>query len=137
MLLSAIAHLLDVVHGAPPPAVVATAQLLIGASVGCRFRGVDVLRALVAMAASLGLVVLMLGLTVLFALALHGLTGLPLDQLVLAYVPGGIAEMGLIALSVDADPTFVATHHLVRVSLAVALAPALYGLYLRVLRLPT
>jgi uncharacterized protein len=136
MVASAAAHLLGFVHGAPPASVVAGAQLVIGASVGCRFKGVDPVRALIAMAASLGLVVIMLVMALAFALALHALTGLPLMLLVLAYVPGGLAEMSIIAYALAADPTFVAAHHIVRIALVVFLAPLLFGIYRRLLGLP-
>ena len=131
MVASAVAHLTGLVHGAPPAFLVAGAQMIIGASVGCRFRGVDPLEALRAMRASVGLTLLMLLFASVTALALHLTTGLPLTLLILAYVPGGLAEMGLIALAVGADPTFVATHHIARIGLVVFLAPLAFPLYHR------
>jgi hypothetical protein len=136
MIASAATHLLGVVDGAPPAWIVAGAQLLIGASVGVRFRGIDPVRALQAMAATLGLVAIMLVVTLLFAGALWAVTGLPLDQLVLAYVPGGLAEMAMIGYALGVDPTFVATHHIVRIGLVVLLAPLLYAAYRRVAGIP-
>ena len=67
-----------------------------------------------------------MALAVGFALLLHGATGLPIPTLVLAYAPGGLAEMSLIALALSLDAAFVATHHLVRVFLIVVLAPAFF-----------
>lgn len=136
MIASAATHLLGLVDGAPPAWTVAGAQLLIGASVGVRFRGIDPLRALVAMVATVGLVAIMLAVTAAFAAALWAITGLPLDLLLLAYVPGGLAEMSMIAFALDVDPTFVATHHITRIALVVFLAPLLYALYARMLRIP-
>ena len=60
---------------------------------------------------------------VAFALALHAMIGLPAEALVLAFAPGGLTEMTLIALSLDIDPAFVSTHHVVRIFLVVVLAP--------------
>jgi uncharacterized membrane protein AbrB (regulator of aidB expression) len=61
--------------------------------------------------------------TLLLAGVLHAVTGLPTDALVLAYAPGGLAEMSLIALALSMDAAFVATHHIVRIFLIVVLAP--------------
>ena len=43
----------------------------------------------------------------------------------LAFAPGGVAEMCLIALSLNVDPSFVAFHHLARISLILLMAPML------------
>ena len=64
--------------------------------------------------------------TLAFALAIAQVTGLSLEALVLAFAPGGLAEMSLIAIAVGADSAFVATHHIIRVILIVGVAPALF-----------
>jgi membrane AbrB-like protein len=133
MIASAAAHLLGLVDGAPPAAAVAAAQLFLGAAVGCRFRGVDLVHMLRAVLASLGLTSVMLLASMGFAAGLHLATGLPLVLVILAYVPGGLAEMSIIAFSLSVDPTFVASHHIARVSLVVMLAPVLFQLYCRVI----
>ena len=136
MLLSAAAHLWGLVHGAPPVAVVAAAQLLIGASVGCRFTGMPVVRVLWSIVTGFGLTVLMLGVAVGFGALVSWATGLPLLLLVLAFSPGGLAEMSLIALALTDDPAFVAANHIVRIGLVVILATPLFALYRRFMKLP-
>jgi uncharacterized protein len=135
MLLSAAAHLLDLVHGAPPPLLVAAAQVVIGASVGCRFEGYPVARVLWMILVGLGLTVIMLGVTLLFGAGLQTVTGMPLPLLVLAFVPGGLAEMSLVALALTDDPAFVATNHIVRIGLVVLLASWSFRLYRRLMKL--
>ncbi|MDX6750991.1 AbrB family transcriptional regulator [Geminicoccaceae bacterium 1502E] len=135
MLASAAAHLAGLVDGAPPFALVAAAQLVIGATVGCRFNGVSVASFLWTVLTGLGLTILMLLVALLFGVALSWLTGLPTPLLILAYVPGGITEMSVIALSLTTDPAFVATHHIVRIGLVVLMAPMLFRLYRRWARL--
>ena len=49
--------------------------------------------------------------------------GSPVAALTLAFAPGGLAEMTLIALALGVDPAFVSTHHVVRIFLVVILAP--------------
>jgi uncharacterized protein len=136
MILSAAAHLAGLVDGAPPPWLVAAAQIVIGAAIGCRFEGYPAARVLGMMLIGLGLTVLMLAVTLLFGAGLQALTGMPLPLLVLAFVPGGLAEMSLVALALTDDPAFVATNHIVRIGLVVLFASALFRLYRRQLDLP-
>lgn len=100
------------------------AQLIVGIGFGARFIGMD--RKALAKGLWLGVVstgmMLVIGLTM--AGALHQLLDLPLDILFLCFAPGGIIEMGLIALSLNAGPVFVTAHHLLRIVVTVAVAAA-------------
>jgi uncharacterized membrane protein AbrB (regulator of aidB expression) len=53
------------------------------------------------------------------------MTGIDLVVLLLAYAPGGVAEMSLIALAIGADAGFVAVHHLVRIVCVMVAVPLL------------
>ena len=75
---------------------------------------------------AVGSTVLMLGSGVAVAAVLEAVTGLPMAALVLAFAPGGLAEMCLMALALDIDPAFVSTHHVGRILVVVMLAPAAY-----------
>lgn len=61
--------------------------------------------------------------TVLFALAVASITPYGFTDLLLAYSPGGLAEMGLIALSLNIEVAFVTTLHIFRVLLVAMGAP--------------
>ncbi len=126
MVLSAAVHLAGVTEAKPPTELVAAAQVVVGTSVGCRFAGASL--ALVGRTAVLaaGSTLILVSVAVGFALALHAATGLPVPTLVLAYAPGGLAEMSLIALALSLDAAFVAIHHLLRVFLIVVLAPLFF-----------
>lgn len=128
MLVSAAIHLAGWTEATPPADLVATAQVVIGTAIGCRFAGTAVGFVLRAVRLALGATLLMLAVTLATALAVQALTGLPTPYLVLAYAPGGLAEMSLVALALAFDAAFVATHHIVRIVLVVVLAPALYRL---------
>jgi membrane AbrB-like protein len=123
MILSAAAHLTGITASRPPVELINLAQVVVGVGIGCRFAGVAISRLARAMAAAAGSTVIMLGSAVAFALAIHAMIGLPAEALVLAFAPGGLTEMTLIALSLDIDPAFVSTHHVVRIFLVVVLAP--------------
>ncbi|MFQ5784243.1 MAG: AbrB family transcriptional regulator [Alphaproteobacteria bacterium] len=123
MALSAAAHLMELTASKPPSELIVIAQIVVGSAIGCRFAGVPLRRVLHAIAVATGSTVLMLGLCVGLSLAINGATGLPIEALVLAYSPGGLAEMSLIALALGIDPAFVSSHHVVRIFLVVILAP--------------
>ncbi|MCX7628756.1 MAG: AbrB family transcriptional regulator [Geminicoccaceae bacterium] len=126
MLASAAAHLLGAVQGAPPVALVAAAQLVIGAQVGARFSGYPILRVVATVTIGAGLTVLMLALAALGGWALARATGLPVLLLLLALAPGGLAEMSLVALALTDEPALVAAVHIVRITLVVFAAPSIF-----------
>ena len=102
-------------------ALVAIAQLVIGITLGLRFRGIAALR----LARFLGLSALsvmgmmLLGLVIASLVSLTGIA--PTSIMFLSLSPGGLVEMGLIALSLNASPIFVTAHHLVRIVSTVTL----------------
>jgi membrane AbrB-like protein len=115
----------------PPLELVALAQVVVGCSVGARFAGVPIKEVVSVMTASVGSTILMLLTSLLFAYAVHRLTDLGLEPLILAYSPGGLAEMSLIALALGIETAFVATHHVIRIGLIVISAPLLFRLFER------
>jgi len=128
MLISAAVHLAGFSAAQPPTVIVNLAQWVIGTVIGCRFVGVARGEILRVIGLSVGSTAMMLGVTALFALALHQMTGVRVDSVVLAYAPGGLAEMSLVALALGADVAFVATHHVVRIMLVVIAAPTAFRL---------
>lgn len=136
MFLSAALHLTGVTAVKPPGLLVAAAQVVIGASIGGRFQRVPLMRIARSAGVATGLTVVLLLVTVGLALAVHLLTGLSLPGLILAYAPGGLAEMSLVALALHVDAAFVATHHIVRIVLIILFAPAAYHLWRRLVDRP-
>lgn len=127
-LFSAIFHATGITSAQIPAILIIIAQLVIGITLGMQFAGpskVDILR---------GLALSLLTLTCSFSLAF--LSAILVSKLgiastmvsFIAFAPGGLVEMGLIAISLEADPVFVAAHHVLRIGLAVSLAPWLFKL---------
>lgn len=128
MVLSAAIHLAGLTAGSPPGILIAAAQVVVGAAIGCRFSGIGLaVVAKVALVAA-GLTALLLAAAVVFSWVLHFATGLPTAELILAYAPGGLAEMSLVALALGVDAAFVSTHHIVRIFLIVTFAPLAFAL---------
>lgn len=106
---------------AMPPAALIVAQVVIGVSLGVRFLGLSramVSRGLMLAAGSVGFMLALAG--VLIA-AISPLSDLATDVLLISFAPGGVTEMGLIAITLAASPAVVAFHHIYRIVLTVLL----------------
>jgi membrane AbrB-like protein len=136
MILSAIVHLAGWSEARPPFELVAAAQVVVGSAIGCRFAGVTIHLVLRAVGATLGSTAILLAVNIAFAAGLYAALDLPIKALMLAYAPGGLAEMSLIAIAVGTDAAFVATHHIVRIFLIVVFAPLAFRLMTRKSRAP-
>ena len=123
MALSAVVHLSGLTASAPPGPVVALAQLVVGAAIGCRFAGLNLRRISRVITFGLGSAVGMIALTVALAAATSAVTGDEPFALALALAPGGLAEMSLIALALGADSVFVSAMHILRIAIIVTAAP--------------
>jgi membrane AbrB-like protein len=126
MLFSAAFHLSGLTAAKPPTELVAAAQVVVGTTIGCRFAGVGMKLVGRTLLASVGSTVILVGGGLLFAVLLHPITGLPTIGIFLAFAPGGVAEMSLIALALSIDAALVATHHIVRIFLIVVCTPLLF-----------
>lgn len=123
MLFSAAVHLAGWTDSYPPAVLVGAAQVVVGSFIGCRFVGTRIGTLLPIAGGAVLLTLVLMILCVLFAGGLHVATGLPFAELVLAFAPGGLKEMSLVALALGADAAFVSTHHIVRIVFVVILAP--------------
>jgi len=123
MFCSAVLHVSGIVDQPPPKELVAGAQVVLGTIVGCRFIGTSPRLILRALVLGMGATCIMLTITVFFAVLLYNVTGQNPVLLVLAYSPGGLAEMSLVALALGENIAFVAAHHLARISFVVLVAP--------------
>ena len=129
MLLSAAIHLAGWTDAKPPSELVTVAQVVMGAFIGVRFTGTGLALVGRTMVVALGSTMILIAVTLVFSVAVHWLTDLPVAALVLAYSPGGLAEMSLIALALGLDGAFVASHHIVRILVVVLAAPAAFRLF--------
>ncbi|NEY90802.1 AbrB family transcriptional regulator [Tabrizicola oligotrophica] len=122
LLCSAILHVTGLMQAIPPGWLVSVTQVILGAGLGVRFVGMD--RRMLARCGRLAMLngALALGLAFGFAGVVHGVTGEPVAAGFLAFAPGGLAEMSLIALSLNMSVIYVTAHHVLRIVLAVSFA---------------
>lgn len=130
LILSAAIHMAGLTDSAPPTLLINAVQVVLGTILGARFLGIPPTLLARAGVLSLGATLLTLSLAFGGAMALSRLAGVGLDQGLLALAPGGLTEMGLIALAINADVAFVALHHVVRILIVIVVAPLLLQLAL-------
>ncbi len=114
-----------------PQWMVIPCYVALGAMIGARFGNTDLRTFLRMLAASFGGFLIGFGVSALGAWLTAGMLGLPFGQLMLAYAPGGLEAMTLLAFMLNLDPAFVATHQLARYIGMVLLLPFATRLTLR------
>jgi len=102
-----------------PPWLSHVAQYVVGAALGAQFSGVS--RRLLVRGLGMGVLAggYMLLLAAIFAVMLVPLVPADFDALFISFAAGGLAEMSLIALSLNFNPVVVALHHLLRILMTV------------------
>jgi membrane AbrB-like protein len=111
---SILAHGLGLAPGRPAPAIQIVAQVLVGAWVGARFVGFDwrllhrlLLTALSSFFASIAAAAVFAAIAASFVKA-------PFMEVLVAFAPGGLEAMVMIAFALNLDPLYVGAHHLAR-----------------------
>jgi hypothetical protein len=127
MLVSAAVHLAGLSDFKPPQEVVIAAQLVLGTTIGCRFLGTPPREILRVLLVSLGSTAILIAITLAFGFAVARLSAFGHIPLILAYSPGGLAEMSLVALALHIEVAFVAAHHVIRVFLVMVGAGLVFG----------
>ncbi len=125
LLVSGILHGTGLISGAPAQPLMVAAYIVLGSVVGSRFAGTTV-KMLWAMAgASLGAFAISMSVAVLGAVVAGWLTDQPISQMILAFAPGGIDVMTIMAFALHLDAAFVAAHQLARFLMIAVYAPLL------------
>lgn len=104
------------------------AQLILGIRLGLSLKEVSPKEIGANFVYGAGLFVVLMILVMVTAYAVHSLTDIPLIATFLAFVPGGQAEMNIIAIVVGIHVPYIALHHVTRMFLVIAFAPMLVKL---------
>lgn len=110
-------------HHRPPAEAIWAAQFFIGLSIGTKYGGITLGEIRRDLTAGLGFCVILIVLTLVFVEAIYGLGFAPGMETLLAFAPGGQAELTVLALIVGADVTFVVAHHVLRIFVVIMGAP--------------
>jgi uncharacterized protein len=123
VILSTIVHGAGLTEAQPPDWLISVGQLVIGVGLAMRFRGMSRRLLVQGIGLGAGTVSLMLAIGAALAWGLS-LTGEhPFQVLLMCYAPGGVVEMGLIALSLGVSPVMVTLHHIIRIGFTVIAVP--------------
>lgn len=129
MIVTAGLSLAGVIQTRPPAEIIQAAQFFIGIAVGAKYAGITMRELRVDVTAGL-VYSLMLAVISLIFLELIYLLGLaPALDAFLAFLPGGQAEMVVIAIIAGADLAYVVSHHILRIVLVILLAPVASRLF--------
>jgi membrane AbrB-like protein len=129
LLLSAGAHGAGLTAAAPPNWLVGSVQVIIGAIAGSRFVDVrwrQMLRVLVGAAIWAAALI---GGAIVSAIAGSFFLDRPMAALVLAFMPGGMAEMTIISFAVGIEVAFVVTCQVCRILAVYVSAPLLFRMF--------
>lgn len=127
MIVSMLVHVAGWTDFKLPYELIAGAQVALGIGIGARFAGIN--RRLVFHSLALSVVVtgILTASAVIVALAVSRLTELLFPSLLLSFAPGGLAEMGLIALAMQLDVALVSASHLARIVLVIVVASVVFN----------
>jgi len=115
MLTSAVLHGSGLIHAIMPWWVANTAMIAMGAVTGSRFANMPLRLLLNFVAAAFGSFAVAVMIAAVFAVLLISLLSLRVAEVMIAFAPGSVDAMMLLALALNLDPVYVGAHHLTRI----------------------
>lgn len=128
MLLSAAVHVAGLTSVSPPYWLVALMQILIGSISGSRFAGTNLREIRTTAVQALGWILVLLVTTFIAAWLCTLFTDFPYAALVLAFSPGGIVEITVMAYAIGFHVAFIVTCQISRATLVLLVTPTLFRL---------
>ncbi|MGL4728836.1 MAG: AbrB family transcriptional regulator [Bosea sp. (in: a-proteobacteria)] len=113
-LASAVLHGMGAVVGTLPPEVAILSFVLLGAGIGGRFAGVTPRDLVAAMPVAFIAFLSSMLVAMAFAWPASMVAGVPYGTAFVAFAPGGLEAMAVLAFALGLDPLYVGAHHLVR-----------------------
>jgi membrane AbrB-like protein len=126
LIFSAVVHGTGLTELPPPSWLVAFMQVVIGCVAGSRFLGVEWHEVRTSVVQGLAWTAVMLLAAFAAAALCSTFVDASVPALLLAFAPGGIAEMTIVAFAMGIEVAFVVCCHVFRPIFLVAVAPALY-----------
>ena len=123
MLASATLHGTGWIHAVIPWWVANAAMVAMGAVTGSRFANTPLRLIANFVAAAFGSFAVAVGVVALFAVGLFSVLSLHVADVMIAFAPGAVDAMMLLALALHLDPVYVGAHHLVRILLVATIMP--------------
>jgi membrane AbrB-like protein len=123
MLVNGVLHGTGYLQGNIPPVLLLASFVVLGAFTGTRFVGTTAAMIKRLLVDSIGAFIVALIVCVAFALLAAWLSGENVAKTIVAFAPGGLEAMTILAFMIGLDPAFVGAHHLARFILIAMLLP--------------
>ncbi|MBH21298.1 MAG: hypothetical protein CML98_05950 [Rhodobiaceae bacterium] len=123
LVLSAIFHLLSLTEVKPPVFIVASAQVILGTSLGVRFNGITAYEFKNTITHGLVMAIVMITTALIVAELFSGFVNMDPRALYLSMAPGGFTEMLILSLAIGVEAAFIATCHCLRIFLILLCVP--------------
>jgi membrane AbrB-like protein len=111
---SAVVHGAGLVTAPVPPAILIPSFVVLGAFIALRFKGTTWASLKDDLAASVAALVVGTVVAGIGAYLVHAAFGIGLAEAMVAFAPGGLEAMIIIALALKLDVAYVSLHHLIR-----------------------
>ncbi len=115
MFVSAALHGSGLIHAVVPRWVANVAMVSLGGVIGARFANTSLRMLADSLAAAFGSFAVATVIATVFATGLIHAMSLPVPEVMIAYAPGSVDAMMLLALALHLDPVFVGAHHVMRI----------------------
>jgi membrane AbrB-like protein len=115
MLSSAVLHGTGLIHAVMPWWAANAAMIMLGGVTGSRFANTPLRLLLRFTTAAMGSFAVAVGIAGLFAVMLVAALSLRIADVMIAFAPGSVDAMMLLALALNTDPVYVGAHHLSRI----------------------
>ncbi|GAB4353692.1 MAG: AbrB family transcriptional regulator [Oricola sp.] len=102
-----------------------------GAVIGARFAGITPAELKRLSLAGIVSTAVAVSISMVGAWSVSRLLDLPFGQTWVSFAPGGVEGMSSMALALGYDPVYVATHHVFRILMLIAILPLLHGFFYR------
>ncbi|MDS9467738.1 AbrB family transcriptional regulator [Paracoccus sp. MBLB3053] len=129
MVLTMILSLSGLIQHRPPAEMIQIAQYFIGIAVGSKYAGITLRELRLYVSAGLVYSLALAAISLVFIEVITHLDLAPGLDAFLAFLPGGQAEMIVIAIIAGADLAYVVSHHLLRMVLVILLAPVMARIF--------
>lgn len=123
MILSIIAFSSGFVHSKPPDELIKFVQVVFGTIIGFTFKGVTLRVIAKTLIGTFGHFIILAFVSAIFIFIVYFIFDFPIISVLLAFSPGGQAEINLIAILVAANIPYITVHHIVRLLIVMNIAP--------------
>ena len=123
MIISILLHSSGLIHTSMPDEFLKFVQVVFGTIIGFTFKGVEFKTIVKTLVSTFGHFIILAITSASFIFLASVLFDFPIESILLAFSPGGQAEINLIAILIAANVPYITLHHIVRLLIVMNLAP--------------